>query len=89
MNLKIKWPNDLYLDEKKLGGILVETSILRKVNYFLFGVGINLVSNPKNLSYPTTSLVNFKKISPLKLFLEISKTITNNYFELKNSSLLK
>ena len=91
MNLKIKWPNDLYLDEKKLGGILVETSILNeKVNYFLFGVGINLVSNPKNLSYPTTSLSNFsKKISPLKLFLEISKTITNNYFELKYSSLLK
>ena len=36
--------------KKKLGGILVETSILEgKVNYFLFGVGINLVSNPKNL----------------------------------------
>ena len=38
LNLKIKWPNDLYLGEKKLGGILVETSILKgKVNYFLFG----------------------------------------------------
>ena len=91
LNLKIKWPNDLYLGEKKLGGILVETSILKgKVNYFLFGVGINVVSNPKNLSYPTTSLINSsKKISPLKLFLEISKILTNNYFELKNSSLLK
>ena len=56
LNLKIKWPNDLYLGEKKLGGILVETSILKgKVNYFLFGVGINVVSNPKDLSYPTTS----------------------------------
>ena len=91
LNLKIKWPNDLYLDEKKLGGILVETSILNeKVNYFLFGVGINLVSNPKNLCYPTTSLSNLsKKISPLKLFLEISKIITNNYFELKYPSMLK
>ena len=91
LDLKIKWPNDLYLDEKKLGGILVETSILRgNVNYFLFGIGINLVSNPKNLCYPTTSLRNFsKKISPLNLFLEISKTIANSYFELKNSSLLK
>ncbi len=91
LNVKIKWPNDLYLDEKKLGGILVETSILNeKVNYFLFGVGINLVSNPKNLSYPTTSLSSLSKnISPLKLFLEISKTITNNYFELKYPSILK
>ena len=50
LNLKIKWPNDLYLDDKKLGGILVETSIFRgDVNYFLFGVGINLVSNPAGL----------------------------------------
>ena len=91
LNLKIKWPNDIYLDEKKLGGILVETSILRgNVNYFLFGVGVNIVSSPKNLSYPTTSLTNLsKKISSLKLFLEISKTITNSYFELKNSSLLR
>ena len=91
LNLKIKWPNDLYLDDKKLGGILVETSIFRgDVNYFLFGVGINLVSNPKNLCYPTTSLKKFsKKLGPLKLFLEISKTLTKNYYELKNSSLLK
>ena len=62
LNLKIKWPNDIYLDEQKLGGILVETSILRgNVNYFLFGVGVNIVSNPKNLSYPTTSLSNLSK----------------------------
>ena len=91
LNLKIKWPNDLYLDEKKLGGILVETSILRgKVNYFLFGLGINLVSNPKNLFYPTISLRNFSKtISPLKLFLEISKILTKSYDELQNLSSLK
>ncbi len=91
LNLKIKWPNDLYLDEKKLGGILVETSILRgKVNYFLFGLGINLVSNPKNLCYPTISLINFSKtISPLKLFLEISKILTKSYYELKNPLSLK
>ena len=92
MNLKIKWPNDIYLDEKKLGGILVETKYFRneKVNYFLFGIGINLVSSPKNQCYPTTSLANFSKnISPLKLFLEISKILTINYYELKNPSLLK
>tara|TARA_Y100000589_G_C26886211_1_gene520131 strand:- start:23 stop:706 length:684 start_codon:yes stop_codon:yes gene_type:complete len=88
LNLKIKWPNDLYLDQKKLGGILVETTMLSgKVNYLLFGVGINLVSNPKNLCYPTISLRNFSKtISPLKLFLEISKMLTKNYNDLKKSS---
>ena len=91
LNLKIKWPNDLYLEGKKLGGILVETSIIKgKVNYFLFGIGINLVSNPENLSYPTTSLANFEKTQgPLKLFLEISRILTNNLYQLKKSSLLK
>ena len=90
MNLKIKWPNDIYLNEKKLGGILVETTVIGgEVNYFLFGIGINLVSNPKNQSYPTTSLSNFSKnISPLKLFLEISKILSVNFCELKNPSFL-
>ena len=90
LNIKIKWPNDIYLEEKKLGGILVETTILNeKVNYFLFGIGINLISNPKNQTYPTTSLANFSKnISPIKLFLEISKILSTNFYEIKNSSLL-
>ena len=27
LNFKLKWPNDIYLNEKKIGGILIETNI--------------------------------------------------------------
>ena len=39
ISLQIKWPNDLYADNKKLGGILVEPISTHQV---VVGVGINL-----------------------------------------------
>lgn len=38
----LKWPNDLYLNNKKLGGILTETSVQNAMIYqAIVGVGIN------------------------------------------------
>ena len=42
-DLQIKKPNDLYLNQKKIGGILTQTSIIgEKINYLLISVGINV-----------------------------------------------
>jgi BirA family biotin operon repressor/biotin-[acetyl-CoA-carboxylase] ligase len=39
----IKWPNDIYYCNKKMGGILIENQLLgNKLNYSLIGIGINL-----------------------------------------------
>lgn len=39
---KIKWPNDIVVDGKKLCGILTEMSCeLNKINYIVIGIGIN------------------------------------------------
>lgn len=39
---KIKWPNDIVIDGKKLCGILTEMSCeLNKINYIVIGIGIN------------------------------------------------
>jgi BirA family transcriptional regulator, biotin operon repressor / biotin---[acetyl-CoA-carboxylase] ligase len=44
--VEIKWPNDLVLDGRKLGGILTETKVQRgKIAQAVIGVGINW-SNP-------------------------------------------
>ena len=44
--LRLKWPNDLYLDDRKLGGILIETAWPQQAEggarYVVIGVGINL-----------------------------------------------
>ncbi|HHX56625.1 MAG TPA: biotin--[acetyl-CoA-carboxylase] ligase [Clostridiales bacterium] len=39
---KIKWPNDIVLDGKKVCGILTEMSCeLNIINYIIIGIGIN------------------------------------------------
>lgn len=40
--LKLKWPNDLMLDDGKLAGILVETQISHQRVRIVVGIGINL-----------------------------------------------
>ncbi len=43
-SLQLKWPNDLYVGDAKLGGILVESKIFKNKVRLVIGVGIN-VSN--------------------------------------------
>jgi BirA family biotin operon repressor/biotin-[acetyl-CoA-carboxylase] ligase len=41
-HIGIKWPNDLYVEGKKLAGILIE----QRENRFLVGVGVNVLEAP-------------------------------------------
>lgn len=49
---QIKWPNDILLNGAKIAGILLE-NIESKL---IVGIGVNCVSCPKNLPYPTAHL---------------------------------
>ena len=40
-NLKLKWPNDLLLNDKKCGGILIESSRQGVLDTVIIGIGIN------------------------------------------------
>jgi BirA family biotin operon repressor/biotin-[acetyl-CoA-carboxylase] ligase len=41
--IRLKWPNDLYVEEKKLGGILVEVRWREQaVEYVAIGLGVNV-----------------------------------------------
>jgi BirA family transcriptional regulator, biotin operon repressor / biotin---[acetyl-CoA-carboxylase] ligase len=43
VNAQIKWPNDIYVSDKKISGILIENNIAgRKINSSIIGVGINI-----------------------------------------------
>jgi len=41
--VKIKWPNDIILANKKVAGILIEKRKYNGENYFLIGTGINIL----------------------------------------------
>ena len=55
--LRIKWPNDIYVNDRKMGGILIENA-LQGYNLAHSVVGIGLNINQTQLGYPTaTSLL--------------------------------
>ncbi len=45
-NLSLKWPNDLYINNKKVCGILQESIVFKKF-FLIIGIGINIQSSPK------------------------------------------
>lgn len=56
--LKLKWPNDLLHDGRKLAGILLESSGVAggELAWLAIGIGINLAQYPENVEFPATSL---------------------------------
>lgn len=61
IDIKIKWPNDIILNGKKLGGILVESKISSTSNTYIVGIGLNIRSilPSLNLKNKFTSLTEF------------------------------
>lgn len=59
--LKIKWPNDIYLNERKLAGIL--SAFLENEKYHLLGIGLNSnnVEFPGELQNKAVALKEFMK----------------------------
>ncbi|WP_373776988.1 biotin--[acetyl-CoA-carboxylase] ligase [Glaesserella sp.] len=41
-NIQIKWPNDIYHNGKKMGGILIESRVDHCGVYLVIGIGLNL-----------------------------------------------
>ena len=81
--VKFKWPNDIFINNRKIAGILIETSVLNNtVSQFTIGIGVNIKSRPNNLKYYSTSLFeNGLRIKAHKLFFSIIKRL---YFYIEN-----
>jgi BirA family biotin operon repressor/biotin-[acetyl-CoA-carboxylase] ligase len=43
--VKIKWPNDIILKNKKIVGILIEKKKINQNNYFIIGAGFNVLQD--------------------------------------------
>jgi len=63
--LKIKWPNDVYFENQKLAGILMENNIHKGLQYLVIGVGVNYQLNHTiNIDTPWTDLSQIVKKLP-------------------------
>jgi biotin-[acetyl-CoA-carboxylase] ligase BirA-like protein len=66
---QLKWPNDLLLDEAKLGGILLECVNGSTGPVAIIGVGLNIAEAPSDTPYPARALCEVGPNAPSKAAL--------------------
>lgn len=89
LKAQIKWPNDIFLQNKKAGGILTELSAeVDQVRFIVIGIGLNVNNDKKSLISTAISLREAKKenIDRISLLQEILRKIEANYFLLQEKS---
>lgn len=78
----LKWPNDLYLADAKLAGILSETvSLANNRRLIAVGIGVNLTLSNEDMNAidkPAAAIGN-DKINPEKFALELAKYAKSYY----------
>ncbi|HAN79603.1 MAG TPA: biotin--[acetyl-CoA-carboxylase] ligase [Bacteroidales bacterium] len=99
--VKVKWPNDIYVENKKLGGILIENSIMGSTyGSSIIGLGLNInqlqfsgaVPNPTSMSLITNNELDVKLIFSqflAALFLRYKQLKSNDLCAIKSEYLSK
>jgi BirA family biotin operon repressor/biotin-[acetyl-CoA-carboxylase] ligase len=87
-NVKIKWPNDIYVGDKKIAGILIENSLRgNTISNSIIGIGLNInqILFSKEIPNPTSMKLETKQTFDLeKLLTELCEKFSVNYNELKS-----
>ena len=82
----IKWPNDIYVGQKKIGGILIENIIgpAGKIKQIIAGIGININQEafPKDIPNPTSVYIEESKTVALNDLIEVLIENVKAYKEL-------
>ncbi|MEM1629241.1 MAG: biotin--[acetyl-CoA-carboxylase] ligase [Saccharolobus sp.] len=66
VDAKIRWPNDIVVNDKKIAGILIEAKTYEDVNYCDLFIGVGIDTNVKE--FP-------KDVNATSLYLELGKEI--------------
>ena len=86
---KIKWPNDIYINDRKCGGILIENRITgTSINRSIIGLGLNL--NQTDFSMPgletatSAALTKNQKYNIQDVFQRYCQIIESKYLTAKS-----
>ena len=61
-NIKIKWPNDIFINDRKAGGVLIENVIKGNLwQWAIIGIGLNI--NQENFEKDKLKAVSLKQVS--------------------------
>jgi len=85
--INIKWPNDIYIGDKKACGILIQNSVIgNKLDYVVVGIGLNVNQTVFKSNAPNP--ISLKMITDIEYDLDIVlekllKYIFNRYLQVK------
>ena len=81
--VSLKFPNDVFLNEKKICGILQELITFRKRKFLIIGIGMNIISHPKiyNSYKATDILFETKKKQDIKKIIDFILILYKNFFK--------
>ncbi|HEX6672933.1 MAG TPA: biotin--[acetyl-CoA-carboxylase] ligase, partial [Nitrososphaeraceae archaeon] len=66
LETRIKWPNDIVIDNKKIAGILIDSSIKNNIiNYVVIGIGINLKVDAEKIDLYLKHTIGLQKITSI------------------------
>lgn len=89
-DIQIKWPNDLYYHDKKIGGILIESTIKNNtLESVIVGIGLNI--NQEQFAEPKATslkLITGEDYDLEKLLSDLLTKIEQYYFKLRTNDLL-
>ena len=76
LSSKIKWPNDILVNSKKISGILCESSFVKeRSNFIVVGIGININLDSDDFVEENVNYI----IKPTRIKIE-----TGNYFNVED-----
>ena len=80
--ISFKWPNDIFVSEKKICGILQEVITFNNMKFLIIGIGINIISNPNiKASYEATNIfLETKKKPTIKEIINLLIASYENFF---------
>tara|TARA_B100000315_G_C14454067_1_gene530552 strand:- start:218 stop:802 length:585 start_codon:yes stop_codon:yes gene_type:complete len=81
-NITFKWPNDIFVNKKKICGVLQEIITSNKEKFLVIGIGLNIVSNPiiKTKYQATNILFESKKKPKIKEVIHLIILSYENFF---------
>ncbi len=84
---KIKWPNDIYIGDKKVAGILIENSVSgNQLSHSIAGIGININQERFSSALPnpvSLKLITGKEFDLKECFEDMCSCIESRYLQLK------
>ncbi|MFA5096509.1 MAG: biotin--[acetyl-CoA-carboxylase] ligase [Candidatus Omnitrophota bacterium] len=86
LDTRIKWPNDILINNKKLAGILTQvTGETDRMDFVVISAGINVNNDKKSLPAQATSLKEHRgeETSRVALLQEILRRMEGNYLALE------